>query len=180
MESFPAELLVIASVAALAPLLAELPKGFRLPVVVIEILLGILIGPHLLNLAAPDGMIGVLGGLGLTFLLFMVGLEIDVGDIAGRPMSLAVGGWFLSFLAAMLLAFLFSTIGLIDAPPLWWRWPCPPPPWASSCRSSGTTESLAPDSANISWPPGPWASSVPWSPSRCCCFPPTARWSTRC
>jgi Kef-type K+ transport system membrane component KefB len=45
MESHPSELLLIAFVAMLAPLLTELPRGFRIPVVVIEVILGILIGP---------------------------------------------------------------------------------------------------------------------------------------
>lgn len=118
MEAYPSELLLIVFVAMLAPLLAELPRGFRLPVVVIELILGILIGPHVLELASPDGMIAILGELGLTFLLFMVGLEIDLDEIRGRPLSLAVGGWFLSFVLAMLCMFFFSVIGLIQTPPL--------------------------------------------------------------
>jgi len=118
MESYPSELLLIAFVAMLAPLLTELPKGFRIPVVVLEIILGILIGPQVFNLATPDGMIGTLGELGLTFLLFMVGLEIDFDKIHGRPLSLAVGGWFLSLSVALLCMFFFSTIGLIQTPPL--------------------------------------------------------------
>ncbi|MDO9160772.1 MAG: cation:proton antiporter [Methylococcaceae bacterium] len=118
MESYPSELLLIAFVAMLAPLLTELPKGFRIPVVVLEIILGILIGPQAFNLATPDGMIGTLGELGLTFLLFMVGLEIDFDKIRGRPLSLAVGGWFLSLAVALLCMFFFSAIGLIQTPPL--------------------------------------------------------------
>jgi Kef-type K+ transport system membrane component KefB len=118
MEAYPSELLLIAFVAMLAPLLAELPSGFRLPVVVLEVILGILIGPHVFHLASPDGMIGTLGELGLTFLLFMVGLEIDFDKIRGRPLSLAVGGWFLSFFVALVCMFFFSVIGLIQSPPL--------------------------------------------------------------
>jgi Kef-type K+ transport system membrane component KefB len=118
MESYPTELLLIAFVAMLAPLLAELPRNFRLPVVVLEVILGILIGPHVFNLASPDGMIATLGELGLTFLLFMVGLEIDFDKIRGRPLSLAVGGWFLSFFIAMICMFFFNVIGLIQTPPL--------------------------------------------------------------
>ncbi|MBL1264467.1 cation:proton antiporter [Methylomicrobium sp. RS1] len=118
MEAYPSELLLIAFVAMLAPLLAELPTGFRLPVVVLEIILGIIIGPHMLHLAAPEGMVGTLAELGLTFLLFMVGLEIDFDKIRGRPAALAIGGWFLSLLAAMACMSVFSMIGLIQAPPL--------------------------------------------------------------
>jgi Kef-type K+ transport system membrane component KefB len=118
MEAYPSELLLIAFVAMLAPLLAELPSGFRIPVVVLEVIMGILIGPHVLHMASPDGMIGTLGELGLTFLLFMVGLEIDFDKIRGRPLSLAAGGWFLSFFVALVCMFFFSVIELIQTPPL--------------------------------------------------------------
>ena len=118
MEAYPSELLLIAFVAMLAPLLAELPSGFRIPVVVLEVILGILIGPHVFHLASPVGMIGTLGELGLTFLLFMVGLEIDFDKIRGRPLSLAVGGWFLSFFVALACMSFFNFIGLIQTPPL--------------------------------------------------------------
>ena len=118
MEAYPSELLLIAFVAMLAPLLAELPRSFRIPVVVLEVILGILIGPHVFHLTSPDGMIGTLGELGLTFLLFMVGLEIDFDKIRGRPLSLAVSGWFLSFFVALVCMFFFQAIGLIQTPPL--------------------------------------------------------------
>jgi Kef-type K+ transport system membrane component KefB len=118
METYPSELLLIAFVAMLAPLLAGIPKNFRLPVVVIEVILGILIGPHVFGMATPVGMIGTLGELGLTFLLFMVGLEIDFDKIRGKPLSLAIGGWFLSLFVALICMYFFSTIGLIQTPPL--------------------------------------------------------------
>lgn len=118
MEAYPSELLLIVFVAMLAPLLAGLPAGFRLPVVVVEIFLGILIGPHVFQLANPDGMIETLAELGLTFLLFLVGLDINLDKIRGKPLSLALCGWFLSFILAMLCMFFFSAIGLIQTPPV--------------------------------------------------------------
>jgi len=118
MEAYPSELLLIVFVATLAPLLAELPTGFRLPVVVLEVVLGIVIGPHAFHLANPDGMIAMLGELGLAFLLFLVGLEIDFDKIRGKPLSLAVGSWFITFLLAIVCMFLFNLIGLIQSPPL--------------------------------------------------------------
>lgn len=118
MEAYPSELLLIVFIAMLAPLLAEMPTGFRLPVVVLEIFLGILIGPYILDLAKPDGIINILGELGLTFLLFMVGFEINLDKIRGRPLTLAIGGWFLSFFLALACMFFFHAIGLIQAPPL--------------------------------------------------------------
>ncbi|MGZ8239716.1 MAG: cation:proton antiporter [Methylobacter sp.] len=118
MEAYPSELLLITFVAMLAPLLAELPGSVRFPVVVLEVVLGILIGPHVFHLANPDGLIAMLGQLGLTFLLFLVGLEIDFDKIRGKPLSLAVGSWSITFLLSIVCMFIFNVIGLIQTPPL--------------------------------------------------------------
>ncbi|UOA07703.1 cation:proton antiporter [Methylobacter sp. S3L5C] len=118
METYPSELLLILFVAMLAPLLVELPNSFRMPVVALEVILGMLIGPHVFNLTSPDGMISTLGELGLTFLLFMVGLEIDFSKIRGKPLSLAVGGWCLSLSLAFVCMLFFQSIELIESPPL--------------------------------------------------------------
>lgn len=118
MEAYPSELLLIVFIATLAPLLAELPTGFRLPVVVLEVVLGILIGPQAFHLANPDGMIAMLGELGLAFLLFLVGLEIDFDKIRGKPLSMAAGSWFMTFLLAIVCMFFFNAIELIQSPPL--------------------------------------------------------------
>jgi Kef-type K+ transport system membrane component KefB len=52
----------------------------------------------------------------LAFLIFMVGLEIDFDKIRGRPLSLAIGGWFISFFLALACMFFFNAIGLIQTP----------------------------------------------------------------
>lgn len=116
MEPFRTELFFIALAAALAPFLSQLPTRFRLPIVVVELMLGIFIGPHMLNFVTTDGLVGTMGELGLTFLLFMVGLEINLEEIQGRPLNLAVGGWLLSFVLAMIFMFIVHSMGLIQTP----------------------------------------------------------------
>ena len=85
--------LLVAAVAA--PLLAEIPLGFCVPVVVLEVLLGIAIGPHGLELVAFDGFIAIMFVFGMAATLFMAGMELDFGKIRGRPLSLAIRGWLL-------------------------------------------------------------------------------------
>ena len=53
-----------------APLISELPVGLRLPIVVVEIILGCVVGPYGLGIASSTGVLGFLGLLGLTFLFF--------------------------------------------------------------------------------------------------------------
>ncbi|MGY6276412.1 cation:proton antiporter [Methylomonas sp. MgM2] len=118
MESYRTELFFIALAAALAPLLSRLPQRLRMPVVVMEILLGMAIGPQILNLASDAGLISMLGELGLCFLLFMVGIEIDLEQFRGKLLTLALGGWVLSFVIAMAGTLFFYAIGLIHVPPV--------------------------------------------------------------
>lgn len=118
MQSLHSELFFIALAAALAPLLTQIPKSFRMPVLVGEILLGMLIGPHISNLVSTGGLVELLGELGLTYLLFMVGLEINLDELHGKTLNLAVSGWLLSFIIAMLFMYMFQSIGLISAPPI--------------------------------------------------------------
>lgn len=89
-------LAVIVVAAVLAPLLTELLKRFRIPGVVLEIGLGILIGPQLLGLAEATEIVSAFSNLGLSFLMFLAGFEIELDRIRGRPLSLAGRGWLLS------------------------------------------------------------------------------------
>ncbi|MGR8930041.1 MAG: cation:proton antiporter [Gammaproteobacteria bacterium] len=118
MDSYRTELFFIAFAAALAPLFARIPTQFRMPLVVVEILLGMIIGPQVLNLASSDGLVAMLGELGLTFLLFMVGLEINLDHLKGNLLTLAASGWLLSFSLAMISMAFFHNIGLLQMPPV--------------------------------------------------------------
>ncbi|MDF9391364.1 MULTISPECIES: cation:proton antiporter [Methylococcus] len=116
MESFRTDLLLIALMAMLAPMLAELPKSFRIPIVVAEIILGILVGPKALHLVEPSLVIDALAHLGLTFLIFLVGMEIDLGKIGRRPLTTGALGWTLSFAVAITCVLVFQALGLIRLP----------------------------------------------------------------
>src|SRR6478735_1417741 len=88
--------LLILSVAVAGPLLAELPIGFRVPAVVLEVVLGIVIGPHVLGLVRFDGLVASMFLFGMAATLFMAGMELEFERIRGRPLWLAVGGWGMS------------------------------------------------------------------------------------
>lgn len=94
---------MITAVAVGAPLVTAL---FRLPVaaVVLEIALGILIGPQLLDWAGVDDVIDFLSELGLLFLFFLAGMEIEFRHVRGRPARLAGTGWLASLVIAMAIA----------------------------------------------------------------------------
>jgi Kef-type K+ transport system membrane component KefB len=89
-------LLVIASVAVLAPIAVDYLHGVRVPVVVVELVLGIVVGPQALALANTGGIVTTLSTFGLAFLFFLAGLEIDFHRVRGRPLELAALGWLVS------------------------------------------------------------------------------------
>ena len=109
-ESF----LVIVAVAALAALLAgTLGSRVAVPVVVIEIVAGIVVGPAVLDLADADRFIEFFAALGLGMLFFFAGYEIDFRRIAGTPLRLAVLGWLLSLAIAFSLGGLLALAGVV-------------------------------------------------------------------
>jgi len=109
---------VVMAIAVLAPLLAEIPIGLRLPVVVLEIALGVVIGPHVLGLVAgrPNEFLDVMQRAGLGAVLFMAGMEIDFSRIRGQPLSLALRGWLASVALAFAAVGLLHVIPGVDAP----------------------------------------------------------------
>ncbi len=106
--------LAIVGVAAAAAVISGLlAPRFLLPVVVLEILFGILIGPALLGLAEADEFITYISTLGLGMLFFFAGYEIDFRWIAGTPLRLAGLGWALSLLLAYSLGGLLALAGVV-------------------------------------------------------------------
>src|SRR5689334_4600706 len=87
---------IVAAVALAAPLAVSL-FGLRLPAVVLEILLGIAIGPQGLDWARFDEPVQVLSVIGLAFLLLLAGLEIDFHRLRGRLLRLTLVAYAVSF-----------------------------------------------------------------------------------
>src|ERR687885_2998029 len=91
---------VVAAVALLAPLALGL-SGLRLPSIVLEILLGILVGPQVLGWAERDEPVQVLSVIGLAFLLLLAGLEVDYERLRGRLLRVTALGYVVSFAIAL-------------------------------------------------------------------------------
>jgi Kef-type K+ transport system membrane component KefB len=86
-------LLVAAAIAVAAPLLVGYLPALRMPAVVLEIVAGIVIGPSVLGLVEIDLPVQILALVGLAFLLFLAGLEIDVHRLRGRLLRVALLGY---------------------------------------------------------------------------------------
>ena len=106
---------VIAAVALIAPLVVGL-TGLRLPAIVLEILLGIVVGPQVLGWASFDRPVEVMSMFGLAFLLLLAGLEIDFDRLRGRLLKTTSLGYVISFALALVVGFGLKGADLVKSP----------------------------------------------------------------
>ena len=100
----------IALLAVLAPLLSSsVSTWIKIPLVVFEIVLGLVFGPALLGWVQPTQFTSALAQFGLAMLFFLAGSEIDFERIRGRPLNRSVLGWLISLVSGI-------AIGLLLAP----------------------------------------------------------------
>ena len=109
-------LLIVVAVGFAAPFLLGLAPRLRLPAVVLEIVAGIVIGPAVLGWVEVDQPVSVLSVIGLAFLLFLAGLEIDFAKLRGPVLRAAVLGFVVSFAVAITIALALSSVGVADEP----------------------------------------------------------------
>lgn len=121
-------LVVVVMTAFLTPILINRLRITFLPVVVAEILMGILIGHSFLNIVERDAMLNILSTLGFIFLMFLSGLEIDFkafkkdkgssGDNnkSKEPghLQLALTVFLFIMIISIVFAYAFKWFGLID------------------------------------------------------------------
>jgi len=109
-------LLIVVAAGFLAPLALGLAPRFRLPAVVLEIVIGIVIGPAVLGWVEIDDPVEVLSVLGLAFLLFLAGLEIDLGALRGALLRAASLGFAVSLALAVAAGLVLDLAGIADEP----------------------------------------------------------------
>ena len=94
-------LLLVFVVAAVAPLLAgALGRVIAIPLVVFEIVLGLVLGPAVLGWVVPDDQVELLASFGLSALFLLAGLEIDFARVGGRVLRRSLLGWLLALAVA--------------------------------------------------------------------------------
>lgn len=115
MEETATTLFLIMAIAVLSPVLSSfLKRWIRIPALVFEIVLGIVIGAEVLAWAEITPTIDFLGQLGLAVLFFLAGFEIDPNVIKGRPLRLAGASWATSLVLGIGAALLLDVLDVID------------------------------------------------------------------
>src|SRR5438094_10309902 len=109
-------LLLVTAAAFVAPLGLGLLPRVKLPAVVVEILLGIVLGPSGLGWARSDPPVQILALVGLAFLLFLAGLEVDLERLRRKLLQLAALGFVLSVALALSVGYALRAAGQIHDP----------------------------------------------------------------
>src|SRR6266516_3089627 len=107
---------IVAAVALTAPFALGLFPKLRLPAIVLEIVLGIVIGPQVLGWVKIDTPIQVMSLLGLAFLLLLAGLEVEYERFRGQLLRLTTIGYAISFGVALAIGFGLNAGGLVKSP----------------------------------------------------------------
>ncbi|HET7486782.1 MAG TPA: cation:proton antiporter [Acidimicrobiales bacterium] len=109
-------LLVVSLIAVGAPLLAAAIPRVKVPAVVLEIVAGIVVGPSVLGWVKVDQAIAVLALVGLAFLLFLAGLEIDLGALRGDLLKLPLLGFAVTLGVGLVVGLGFAAAGWVKNP----------------------------------------------------------------
>lgn len=111
-------LFLILSIAVLAPLANRLPALAHVPIVAIELVLGVIAGPSVLGLVVNDSTIDFLGRFGLVFLFFQAGFEFKMKELGPGPLRLGFLAWLISLAASVVFVAALWAFGLVKAPAL--------------------------------------------------------------
>ncbi|MFD3874302.1 cation:proton antiporter, partial [Streptomyces sp. NPDC058623] len=105
----PGTLLLIMAIAVLAPILAHwVSRRLSVPLVIFEIVLGILIGPDVLGWAHTGDVIDVLSELGLAMLIFLAGYEIRFEQVKGDTLNRSVVAWLVTLVLGLVAGILLA------------------------------------------------------------------------
>lgn len=107
-------LVVMMAIAVAAPIAIRYLR-LRVAEVVLLIVAGVIVGPEVLNLITVDPAINLVGQLGLGFLFFLAGFELEPAALRGRTGRLAALAWGVSITTALVVSYVLLTFGLIDA-----------------------------------------------------------------
>jgi Kef-type K+ transport system membrane component KefB len=108
--------IVVAVIAFLAPLIRALAPRILVPAIVLELVGGIIVGPHGIGIASATEPVQVFSTVGLACLLFLAGREIQVDRLRGSLLTTSLAGFVISFGLAYGAAWLLHAGGLVKTP----------------------------------------------------------------
>jgi Kef-type K+ transport system membrane component KefB len=108
----------VLAIAVVSPLIATAIPKLRIPSIVIEFVLGVIVGPDVLGWVDIDQPLDVLALLALGFLLFVAGTEVEVSTLRGPLLRRATVAYLLGLAIAFGLASLLGEADIVLTPSL--------------------------------------------------------------
>jgi Kef-type K+ transport system membrane component KefB len=116
MELHFTNLLIVVAAGFAAPFALGFFPKVRLPAIVFELILGIVLGPAVLGWVNVDEPVAVMSLIGLAVLLFLAGIEIEFPKLRGKVLKATLLGFVLSFGIAVVLGVILKEAGLVKQP----------------------------------------------------------------
>jgi Kef-type K+ transport system membrane component KefB len=116
MELHFSNLLIVVAAGFTAPFALGFFPKVRLPAIVFELVLGIILGPAVLGWVSVDEPVTVMSLIGLAVLLFLAGIEIEFDMLRGKVLRATLIGFVLSFGIAIVLGLILKEAGLVKQP----------------------------------------------------------------
>jgi Kef-type K+ transport system membrane component KefB len=116
MELHFTNLLIVVAAGFTAPFVLGFFPKLRLPAIVFELILGIILGPAVLGWVHVDEPVAVMSLIGLAVLLFLAGVEIEFERLRGKVLRATLVGFVISFGIAVLLGVILKEAGLVKQP----------------------------------------------------------------
>src|SRR5262245_14215364 len=109
-------LLGVATIAFCVPFILGFFPRVRIPSVTLELVAGIIVGPAVLGWIEPGPVVTVMASIGVAFLLFLAGLELELHVMKGAPLVRGSLSFLLSFALALVLMTPLGLSGFILSP----------------------------------------------------------------
>ena len=110
--------MAVLAIAVIAPLVAAAIPKVKVPGIVIEFALGVIVGPDVLGWVTIDEPLDVLSLLALGFLLFIAGTEVEVSSLRGPLLTKAIGGYVIGLVLALVIAAGLGAADIVLTPSL--------------------------------------------------------------
>jgi len=105
-------IVLVLAASATAAIVSRLQSRLVLPAVVVEVVLGILIGPQVLSIAHPNQELTFLSDVGLSFLFFFAGIEVIEKHVPRTQLQRGSAGWAISLIVGLVSGYAVHVAGV--------------------------------------------------------------------
>jgi Kef-type K+ transport system membrane component KefB len=103
-------------IVVIAPIIASIIPKVRVPSIVLEFVIGVIVGPEVLGWIGLDVPLEVLSVLALSFLLFTAGTEVELPSLKGPVLPRSIASYGVGLLLGLLSALVLGALDVVQTP----------------------------------------------------------------